>query len=235
MKNLVSIFIWILVILYASFFLIFALGCTYLFPVRIYDPLLKKMLRFTFFLLGSSVEMEGRHYAAPGATYLFMANHVSLFDLPLLAGFIPGSVRGVEAHSHFSWPLYGWVTKRLGNIPINRESIQQSVGSMRKVQSLLESGHSMIILPEGHRTLDGQTKPFKTLPFAMVKQTNTGIIPIGLSGLYDLKRKGSWKISPSKIKISLGPEITKDQIAGFSAPELRDYVQNEIARLIEKP
>jgi 1-acyl-sn-glycerol-3-phosphate acyltransferase len=193
------------------------------------------MMRFLFFLMGTTVEVEGQQYVIPGKTYLFMSNHVSLVDPPLLGGFIPGTVRGLEAQVHHSWPLYGWVMKRLGNVPIDRESIHKSVISFRNVQDLLEDGRSMIILPEGHRTLDGQTKPFKKLPFAMAKQTNNGIIPIGLSGLYHLKRKGSWIIRPSKIKISFGPEITRDQIASFSIPELRDHVQKEIAKLVERP
>jgi 1-acyl-sn-glycerol-3-phosphate acyltransferase len=235
MRVLISIFIWIIGIIYVLIFLLFALACTYLFPERIYDPWLKKMMRILFFLIGTEVEVEGQQYVTPGYTYLFMANHVSLFDPPLLGGFIPGTVRGLEAHVHHSWPLYGWVTKRLGNIPVDRESVHKSVISFRKVQNLLESGHSMIILPEGHRTLDGRTKPFKKLPFVMAKQTTVGIVPIGLSGLYHLKRKGSWIISPSKIKISFGPEITRDQIASFSILELRDHVQKEIAKLIERP
>jgi 1-acyl-sn-glycerol-3-phosphate acyltransferase len=235
MKFLISVFIWIAGIIYITFFLLFTLVCTYTFPERIYDPWIKKMLRFLFFLLGTKVEVEGRQYVTPGKTYLFMANHVSLFDPPLLGGFIPGKVRGMEAHVHFSWPLYGFVMKRLGNIPVDRESVHKSIISFRKVQNLLESGRSMIILPEGHRTLDGRTRPFKKLPFAMAKQTNNGIIPIGLSGLYNLKRKGSWIIRPSKIKISFGPEITTDQIASLSVSDLRDHVQNEIAKLVVRP
>jgi len=191
-------------------------------------------MRFLFFIIGTRVEIEGQHNVTAGTTYLFMANHVSLFDPPLLEGFIPGTVRGMEAHVHHDWPLYGWVMKRLGNIPVDRESIHKSIGSFRKVQNLLVSGRSMIVLPEGHRTLDGQIRPFKKLPFAMAKQTNHGIIPIGLSGLYNLKRKGSWIIRPSKIKISFGPEITKDQIESLSVLQLRDYVQNEIVKLVDK-
>jgi len=235
MRILISIFIWIIGGIYVSFFLLFALACTYLFPERIYDPWLKKMMRFLFFIIGTKVEIEGQQNVKPGTTYLFMANHVSLFDPPLLEGFIPGTVRGMEAHVHHSWPLYGWVMKRLGNIPVDRESIHKSIGSFRKVQDLLDNGRSMIVLPEGHRTLDGQIRPFKKLPFAMAKQTNNGIIPVGLSGLYNLKRKGSWIIRPSKIKISFGPEITKDQIASLSVLELRDYVQKEIVKLVENP
>jgi 1-acyl-sn-glycerol-3-phosphate acyltransferase len=235
MKIIISAFIWITGIIYVSFFLVFILLCTYILPERIYDPWLKKMMRFLFFLMGTKVEVTGLQHVAPNTTYLFMSNHVSLLDPPILVGFIPVTVRGMEAHSHHSWPLYGWVMKRLGNVPIDRESVHKSVGSFRQIINLLESGRSMIILPEGHRTTDGSLKPFKKLPFAMAKETNCGIIPIGLSGLYQLKRKGSWIIRPSKIKISFGPEISREQIGGLSATELRDYVRNEIVKLVENP
>ena len=235
MKKIISIYIWIAGTLYFLFVLIFILACTYLFPERIYDPWMKKMMRFLFVLIGTKVDIAGHQNLKPGTTYLFMSNHVSLFDLPLLAGFIPGIVRAVEAHEHHSWPLYGWLTKRLGNVAIDRNSIRNSLAGFSKMQDLLDNGRSMTILPEGHRTLDGQTKPFKRLPFTLAKQCNNGIIPIGLSGLYQLKRKGSWIIRPSKIKISFGPEITREQIADLSILELRNYVQNEVAKLVEKP
>lgn len=235
MKKLVSLYIWIVGGLYFTAVMLILLACTYLFPERIYDPWMKKMMRFLFVLMGTKVEMEGHQKIKSGETYLFMSNHVSLFDLPLLAGFIPGTVRGVEAHEHHSWPLYGWVSSRLGNVPIDRNSVRNSLASFRTMQTLLDNGRSMTILPEGHRTLDGQTKPFKKLPFLLAKQVNKSIIPIGISGLYQLKRKGSWIITPTRIKVSFGSEITREQIESLSITELREYVQNEVVKLIENP
>ncbi len=235
MKTLVSIYIWVVGTLYFLFCLLFALSCSYILPERIYDPWLKKMMHFLFLLIGTRVKVEGLENLQKGKSYLFMANHVSLFDPPLLFGFIPGIVRGVEAHNHHDWPLYGWVMKRLGNIPIERESVHSSLASFRKTELLLNNGRSMIILPEGHRTLDGQIKPFKKLPFLVAKQVKSEIIPIGLSGLYQLKRKGSWIIRPTKIKIRFGPKITRDQVETLSIHELRDLMQNEISKLVEKP
>jgi len=235
MSVLISLFIWMAGMGYFILCALFILACTYVLPERIYDPWMKRMMRFLFVIAGTRVETAGLQHVKPGTTYLFMANHVSLFDLFILGGFIPGIVRGVEAHNHHRWPVYGWVSRRLGNIPIERESVHQSVVSYRKTLHLMNSGRSMIILPEGHRTLDGNLKPFKKLPFMLAKQAETTIIPIGLSGLYHMKRKGSWMIRPAKIKISFGPEITREMISDLSITGLRDHVQNEIARLIERP
>lgn len=191
MRVLISIWIWITGTIYFVCFLIIALVCTFLFPERIYDPWLKKMMRFLFVLIGSRVEVEGLENLKPNTTYLFMANHLSLFDPPALFGFLPGIVRGVEAHGHHKWPLYGWVSRRLGNLPIERENIQSSVSSIRQTFLQLNNGRSMIILPEGHRSMDGEIKQFKKLPFFLARQIDKSIVPIGLSGLYQLKQKGT--------------------------------------------
>jgi len=235
MKVIISIFIWVTSIIYLLFFLFFTLACTYIFPERVYNPWIKKLMRFLFILAGSRVKVEGLENLEPNKTYLFMANHVSLYDVPLLGGFIPGLARGVEANRQHGWPLYGKVMRRLGNIPIERESTHGSVSSFKKTLHELNNGRSMIILPEGHRTLNGKMKPFKRLPFYLAKQIDKGIVPVGLSGLYKLNPKGSWIIRPTTIKIRFGEVISKEKIDELSSDELRDCVKNEIVKLVDRP
>lgn len=188
-----------------------------------------------FVLMGVKVQVSGLQQVEPGQTYLFMSNHVSLFDIPLLGGYIPGIVRGIEADRQHKWPIYGLVMRRLGNVPIERGNIQSSVSTAKKTINLLKNGRSMIILPEGGRTTDGQLKPFKKLPFFMAKQAEKEIIPIGISGLFELKSKKSWIIKPTTIKITFGNVITVEQSKTLSTLELREFVRNEIKQLIDKP
>ncbi|MBT3384629.1 MAG: 1-acyl-sn-glycerol-3-phosphate acyltransferase [Prolixibacteraceae bacterium] len=235
MKIIISIFIWVISLIYLLFFLLFTLACTYIFPENVYNPWIKKMMRFLFVLAGTKVKVEGLENLESNKTYLFMANHVSLYDAPLLGGFVPGMARAVEANRQHRWPLYGKVMRRIGNIPIERESTHGSVSSFKKTLLIINNGRSMILLPEGHRTLDGKMRPFKRLPFFLAKQINKEIVPIGLSGLYKLKPKESWIISPTTIKISFGKVISKETIDKLSSDELRDYVQKEIVNLVDKP
>jgi len=220
MKYIVSIYIWIVGFVYFIFFLLFALLVSYLFPVEKYNPWLQIMLRFFFVIMFSPVEVEGEDRLNLQKTYLYMANHVSLFDIPLFGGFIPGIVRGVEAKRQHRWPLYGWAMGRLGNIPIERDNIHSSIGSIRKSIKVISEGRSLLILPEGHRTLDGNLRQFKKLPFYMAKQIDIEIVPIGISGLYKLKKKGSWFIHPTKIKINFGEPIPVEKIESLSTLEL---------------
>lgn len=235
MKYLFSVYLWIVAFIYFVLFLFFALCVSYIFKPQIYDPWLKKILQYFFKFLRIPVQVEGAEKVDLQKTYLFMSNHVSLFDIPLIGGFVPGLVRGVEAQRQHRWPLYGWVMGRLGNIPIERENIYDSINAMVRTKVSINDGTSIVILPEGHRTLDGKLKPFKKLPFYLAKKIEKEVIPIGISGLFTLKRKGSWIIQPTPLKLKIGEKISREKIEKLSTTDLRDYVKEKIQELIEKP
>ena len=124
---------------------------------------------------------------------------------------------------------------RLGNIAIERENIHGSIMTIRKTIKIMQSGIWMIVLPEGHLTLDGNLGPFKKLPFYLAKEVGCEIVPIGLSGLFSLKKKGSWIIRPTRLKIKFGNTISVDVVNSLSPVELRDVVRAKIQNLIERP
>ena len=107
--------------------------------------------------------------------------------------------------------------------------------SIRKVNKLLDRGTSIAILPEGTRTLTGEMQPFKKMPFMLAKKAGRDIIPIGLSGLFKLKPKGSWHITPSTIIIKFGDPITAKEVNDLSMEELRDKVFESIKGLVTEP
>jgi 1-acyl-sn-glycerol-3-phosphate acyltransferase len=235
MRIVVSIFLWTIGFLYFGMCCIIVIILAFFFSTETIDPLIKKMLRFLFFILFIPVESEGAEKIILEKTYLFMSNHVSIFDVPLLQGYIPKFVRGIEANHQFKWPFYGWVIKRLGNIPIERENIYASIRSIHKAEHFLRNGRSIVILPEAHRTLDGKMRSFKKLPFYLAKQACVDIVPIGLSGLFHVKQKGSWIIRPAPIKIKFGDSISVNDVCALSVAELRDLTKRKIQELIERP
>ncbi|MBN1350384.1 1-acyl-sn-glycerol-3-phosphate acyltransferase [candidate division KSB1 bacterium] len=235
MSTLISLYMWAVGGGIFGAILVIGLILTYLFPPETYDPWIKAMLRFVFKAMRIRVDVEGNDKIDPDKSYLFMANHVSLFDVPLLGGFIPTFVRGVEADRQHKWFLYGWAVRRYGNIAIERDHSFRSMRSLRQAEQHIRSGKSIAILPEGHRTLDGKLGNFKRMPFFLAKQAEADIVPIGLSGLFNLKNKGSWHIQPVNLKIKFGDIIPADKVRTLSAAELRDLTRNEILALIERP
>ncbi len=233
MKYLVSLYIWTVGSLYFVCLCFITIFLTLFLKPETFDPFLKKSFKLLFMIIFVKVRVEGEENVAPNQTYLFMANHVSLFDIPLLAAYIPTFVRAVEALRQFKWPVYGWAIRRLGNIPIDRKNIHASIRSMKKTEQVLKKGKSIAILPEGHRTLDGRLGPFKKLPFHLAKQANVPIIPIGLSGLFQLKNKGSWVIRPRPITIRFGRPVSPEKIGKLSKEDLNVHIFNQISALID--
>lgn len=232
MTAIVSAYVWTIGLVYFGSVCILSIFLSYLIPQRILDPWIKRMLRILFKIVLVPVKVKGTEKIDPKRTYLFMSNHASLFDIPLLEAYIPNYARGVEARRQFKWPVYGWAIRRLGNIPIDRKNIHASIRTMHKTAGILQRGRSIVILPEGHRTLDGRMRPFKKLPFYLAKQANIPIVPIGLSGLFELKHKGSWLIRPRAVRIAFGDVIDEEKIQSLSTLELRDYVRDEILGLV---
>ena len=234
MKHLISAYCWFVGGLYFFLLLFLFIILSLFIPQRILDPSFKISLKILFKILFIKVRSGARGNVEKNKTYLFMSNHESLFDIPLLEAYIPTFVRGVEALRQFKWPVYGWAIRLGGNIPIDRKNIHASIKSMKVTKKALKKGKSIIILPEGHRTLDGNLGPFKKLPFHLAKQAGVPVIPIGLSGLFELKNKGSWLIRPRPVKIAFGQPIPPEKIQTLSTEELRDYVREKIQKLIEQ-
>jgi len=234
-KTVISLAIWAAGGLTFGFTLVTGIICSYLLPRRIWDPWIKKLLRLVFMAVRTTIEVEGREKIDPKKTYLFMANHVSLFDVPLLGAVIPNYVRAVEADRQHKWFLYGWAVRRYGNIPIERENYHRSIQSIKKAARALKNGISIGILPEGHRTLTGALGPFMKLPFFLAKQAEVDIAPIGLSGLFTLKAKHSWHIKPTTVKVKFGDIIPAETVKALSEIELRDLTRERILALIERP
>jgi len=235
MKYILSVFLWIAGGTYFVLLMLFAITCTYLFKPETYDPWLKAGLRGLVKIMLVKVEMEGADKLDTNQTYIFMSNHVSLLDMPILGGYIPNFVRAVESDRQFSWPIYGYMVLRVGNIAITTGNIYSSIRAFKKAVAHLKSGRSLMLLPEGHRTISGEMKAFKKLPFHMARESGKPIVPIGLSGLHTILPKGARILQPGKAKIAFGDIITPQQAKEMTTVELRDHVMKKVQDLIESP
>ena len=235
MKPIRSVFLWTSGFIFFGIFSTIAVLLTYIIPLKKLDPFIKGSLKLLFKVMFIKVKVEGNTDIDRSKTYLLMSNHVSLFDVPLLKAYIPIYFKGVEAHHQFKWPFYGWLITRLEAIPIERDNIYSSMRSIKKANKILDKGTSIAILPEGTRTLTGKMQPFKKMPFMLAKKAGVDIIPIGLSGLFKLKPKGSWHITPSTITINFGDPIESKVVNDLSVEELRDKVYESIKSLVTEP
>jgi len=152
---------------------------------------------------GIRIDVTGRKQLDPQQHYIFMSNHVSNLDPPVLLPLLPGRTSVFLKRSLMKIPLLGYAM-RLGNfIPVDRdgsvESAKQSVETGRQV---LDSGLHVTTFVEGTRSRDGRLLPFKKGPFYLAMETGAPVVPISIWGTEGMMKKGSLRITPGTAHVA---------------------------------
>ena len=232
MKKLVSIYMYIVgFLMVVVIFLTQLLLRPFFKPQKTY-PIISFLFRLTFKLLFIKLEITYEEELDKDKPYIFMANHTSFWDVFVAGATFPFYVSALEAHTHFRWPIYGWVIKAYGQIPINRTNPKASWNSfLRAIERLHKERISIIVFPEGTRSRDGRLQRFKKIPFKFAKEAGVDLVPVGFINVNDLSPMTNFWIQPVKIKVNFGRPIPSEQIAQMSVEELRDKIYQEIKRL----
>jgi 1-acyl-sn-glycerol-3-phosphate acyltransferase len=169
-----------------------------------------------------------------GAAYIFIQNHSSHLDHVAMYTATPHFKQGIELESHFDYPFYGWFMKARGTIPVPRDRAGALEALRGAVRAELDAGHSILGFPEGHRTKTGRVGPFYEGLFRIAIELGVPIVPVAVTGLFEVLHKGSLVIRPgNEIAVYVEEPIatkalTEDDIAG-----LRDRVRDAIARRVD--
>lgn len=217
---------------FALSFVILSIGLFILPRERVFS-LARSLFSIQIKIMGIHLHVTGLSHLDRSRTYLIMGNHQSLFDLFVIPAAIPLTYVAVEAAYHFSIPLWGSLVSRWGCIPIYRNDLERAKQSLDIARRRLREGASIIILPEGHRTLNGEMGAFKKGPFHLARQAEADILPFAISGLFGYNRKGSFQLNPRAVCVAIGPAIPYSVCAGMTIAQLRDHVRSIIADLAE--
>ncbi len=186
-------------------------------------------------LAGARIEVRRAPGFDPRRTSFFIVNHVNLFDPFVLYSVVPQFIRGLELESHFKIPVYGWMMKRFGNVPVPDETRPSDLKRMWKMtKEVLKKGVSLVVFPEGGRTRDGRVGAFKDGGFRMAQQFGYPIVPVSLVGAFEFNNKDTWMLRPSKIVVHIHDTIETRGLHKQDVPALRERVRETIARPIEE-
>lgn len=231
MKYIFSIYIWLFGAL--GYLLIF-IGI-FILNIFVKKDFLYSYLRFTskvllkILFIRTKVIYEQK--IDKSENYIFMPNHVSMFDVLLASAYWPINVNAIEAQSHFKWFLYGKIITIFEQIPINRKNPRESLKSFEIAKQRVKNVRSVIVFPEGHRSKNGKLRNFKKLPFKFAKDAGVAVIPVAFIGVEKIAPEESIWIKPAKTKIIFGKKIEYSEIQKLSAQELSTKVKNEIERM----
>ena len=140
-------------------------------------------------------------------TYIIMMNHSSFLDVFIFPLIPRGHYTGVTSTNNFKIPIFSTLISRIQAIPIERKNLKAAIKSIKRAEKVLKQNIHIGILPEGTRTLSGSIGPLKKGGFHMAINTETSIIPVGISGAFDFKPKNRWWLRPGPITINIGTAI----------------------------
>ena len=199
---------------------------------RKHDWLQRGLCRRIAFFSGARVVAQKSPGFDGERTAIFMVNHVNLLDPFMLYCAIPQLVRGWELESHFKIPIYGWLMKRFGNVPVpNVRSPKDLKRLWRLTQEAIHSGVSLIIFPEARRTRTGHVNEFEDGGFRLAQQLQVPIVPVSLVGSFYHLRTEDWILRPTTIYVVLHDTIETQGLHKEDVPALKERVK----RIIEAP
>src|ERR1035441_3706251 len=157
---------------------------------------------------GIRVEVTGLEHVPAGVSCIFLANHVSNLDPPVIFPALPGQSSVLLKKELMRIPILGTAMRMGKFVPVDRGNVRESAkASVAAAAVALKSGLHILIFAEGTRSKDGRLAAFKRGPFYLAMETGAPIVPIAISGTQTMMRKHSAAIRPGVAKIELLPAI----------------------------
>jgi 1-acyl-sn-glycerol-3-phosphate acyltransferase len=177
-------------------------------------------------LAGIRVQTIGLDKLDPKRTYVFMSNHVSNIDPPVMLPLIPRRTSVMAKKELFDYPLLG-KTMRLGSlVPVDRGNRDAGISAVRAAATVLRQGINMTIYVEGHRSFDGKLLPFKKGPFYLAMECGVPVVPVTISGSHYVMPKGRFAIKPGTVTLTFHSPVEPQDFG--SREELMEKVRRAI-------
>ncbi|MBF0507940.1 MAG: 1-acyl-sn-glycerol-3-phosphate acyltransferase [Deltaproteobacteria bacterium] len=183
---------------------------------------------------GIDVRLEGLENIDPEQSYVYASNHQSALDIIVLQGYLPVQFRWLAKKELFDIPCFGKFMASTGYIPIDRGNKKSAMQSLDLAAEKVQQGTSVIIFPEGTRSLDGQLLPFKPGGFLLAIKSQRPIVPVGISGSARVLPGKSLRLRPGWIKVALGRPIETAGLSYKQRYEVADLVKAAILEKIDK-
>jgi 1-acyl-sn-glycerol-3-phosphate acyltransferase len=152
-------------------------------------------------LAGVRVETVGLEKIDVSRTYIFMSNHTSNLDPPLLLPLIPRRTSVMVKKELFRYPILGEVMRLGSLVPVDRGNRDAGITAVEEAAKVVKEGVNMTIYVEGKRSFDGKLLPFKKGPFYLAMECGVPVVPVTIVGTHDLMPKARFQITPGLVKV----------------------------------
>ena len=167
---------------------------------------------------GVRVHVEGLERITPGTTYVFVSNHQSIYDIPVLFASLPYQLRIISKASLAKFPVLGWHLRRGGHLFVDKRHPNHE-GILGRWRALVNDGLSLIIFAEGTRSMDGTVARFKAGSFLLALEAGLPIVPLAVVGTRHVMQKGRLRTEPGYVELVVHDPIVPPTI---QLPSVRD-------------
>ncbi|HEV2135814.1 MAG TPA: lysophospholipid acyltransferase family protein [Terracidiphilus sp.] len=188
--------------------------------------------RACLFASGSQVTVRGAENLQKHPLAVYAANHTSFMDIPVVFSRLPFQFRILAKKELWQWPFIGWYLNRSGQIPIDTANPHATLSSLGAGVKALRSGMPLFVFPEGRRTETGELNEFLSGAAFLAIRAQVPIVPLALTGGYDLLPMHSHHFFPVPLTLTAGEPIETRGITLRQADELTGKVRASIENLL---
>ncbi|MGH9343891.1 MAG: lysophospholipid acyltransferase family protein [Bryobacteraceae bacterium] len=181
----------------------------------------------------SQVTIRGRENLHKHAVAVYASNHTSYMDTPVIFASLPFPFRILAKKGLWSFPFIGWYLRRSGQIPIDTRNPHATLSSLGAGVKALRAGMPLFVFPEGGRTLTGDLQPFLSGAAFLAIRAQAPLVPIALSGVYDLLPISTRHLYPCELTLSVGEPIDTKGMHLRQAGELTAKLRAAIEELLD--
>jgi 1-acyl-sn-glycerol-3-phosphate acyltransferase len=182
---------------------------------------------------GVKVKVKGLEKIAPGGSYVFVSNHLSYMDTPVVLANIPVQFRFLAKSGLFQIPLLGTHLARAGHIPVPRDDARAAVKTMTTAaQAIRERGISLLIFPEGGRSQTGELADFKEGAAYIAIRAGVPLVPVALKGTREILPFGSAHVRSGSVTMRIGDPVSTEQMQVRDRVRLSAELHDRIATLL---
>jgi 1-acyl-sn-glycerol-3-phosphate acyltransferase len=186
-------------------------------------------------ICGVKVQALGRENLDPAVPRLYLSNHQSYFDILGLLACLPANFKFVLKQELMRIPLFGAAMRGAGYISIDRDDPRKALKGMNEAAEKIAGNASVLIFPEGTRSLDGELQSFKPGAFHIAFKARCDMVPIAIVGSGAIIPKGSFRVRKGAFTIRFGRPIALQGRSKKEMPAIMDEVREAMLRLMEEP
>jgi 1-acyl-sn-glycerol-3-phosphate acyltransferase len=183
------------------------------------------------FMAGARIEVDGGETVTWGSPYVFVSNHASLIDIPVLFVALKNNLRFVAKRELAFIPFLGWYMWATGMIFVHRGRTDRAIQSLRRAGERIRQGASILGFPEGTRSRDGSVGPFKKGAFVVALESGVPVVPVAVEGTARVLSRDGFHVRPGTIRVRIGTPIPTSGLTLEDRNTLVDRAQAAVARL----